>query len=144
MNDLILSNSCQNNLIDLCLCCIFYLLWLMVLRFLIFRVHGSISSLPFYYNSIVSLLQIFIIFNHIITLIFLELYGTHWEDIAVCAGLVSTATIILLVVFIPKVKASLTQRSSPNVYLGVPDDCLGGEQGGVHAPARHSHLHPAH
>ena len=33
----------------------------------------------------------------------LELYGAEWEDISVCAGLVSTGTVILLVIFIPKV-----------------------------------------
>ena len=33
----------------------------------------------------------------------LELWGNHWEDIAVCGGMVSTAGAILLVVFIPKV-----------------------------------------
>ncbi len=35
----------------------------------------------------------------------LELYGNHWEDIAVCAGLVSTATVVLLIVFLPKVSS---------------------------------------
>ncbi len=39
----------------------------------------------------------------------LELYGNHWEDIAVCAGLVSTATVVLLVVFLPKVRPQIKE-----------------------------------
>jgi len=49
-----------------------------------------------------------------------ELYGTHWEDIAVCAGLVSTATIILLVVFIPKVYLMTVWGVSKEVSMHMP------------------------
>jgi len=49
-----------------------------------------------------------------------ELYGNHWEDIAVCAGLVSTATIILLVVFIPKVYLMTVWGVSKEVTMHMP------------------------
>ena len=51
----------------------------------------------------------------------LELWGNHWEDIAVCGGMVSTAATVLLVVFIPKVvtitKVSLQSTFTFQVYL---------------------------
>ena len=46
-----------------------------------------------------------------------EVYGHHWEDISVCAGLVSTATLILLVVFVPKVNNTII--TSPLKLLNV-------------------------
>ena len=50
-----------------------------------------------------------------------ELWGNHWEDIAVCGGMVSTAATVLLVVFIPKVvtitKVSLQSTFTFQVYL---------------------------
>lgn len=49
-----------------------------------------------------------------------ELYGNHWEDIAVCAGLVSTATLILLVVFIPKVYLMTVWGVSKEVSMHMP------------------------
>ena len=64
-----------------------------------------------------------------------ELYGNQWEDMAVCGGLVSTATTILLVIFIPKVGEG---RHSSRLYQwvikcscpGVPDDSVGVREGG--------------
>ena len=35
--------------------------------------------------------------------IFTELFGRHWEEIATASGLVSSATILIIAVFIPKV-----------------------------------------
>ena len=98
-----------------------------------------------------------------VTACYPELYGNQWEDIAVCGGLVSTATTILLVIFIPKVGEG---RHSSRLYQwvmnwtcpGVPDDSVGVREGGeCTAPphsmqippgectaAPHSHLHTPH
>jgi len=49
-----------------------------------------------------------------------ELYGNQWEDISVCAGLVATATVVLLIVFIPKVYLMTVWGPGRDVSLQLP------------------------
>jgi len=49
-----------------------------------------------------------------------ELWGNHWEDIAVCGGMVSTAATVLLVVFIPKVYLMTVWGAGREVSLQLP------------------------
>lgn len=49
-----------------------------------------------------------------------ELYGNHWEDIAVCAGLVATATVVLLVVFLPKMYLMTMWGAGRDISLHLP------------------------
>ena len=47
------------------------------------------------------------------------MYGEEWEDISVCAGLVATATVILLLVFIPKVMRLSKARTKSAFSIGI-------------------------
>jgi len=50
-----------------------------------------------------------------------ELYGDHWEDISVCAGLVATATSVILIIFIPKVYLMTVWGAGQDLSLHLPE-----------------------